>query len=78
MARKYENQILERLACDVANWWQTERRDPRVAERMDPGFVRKLDELEGLTRGDNRRCHCLTGRDSAGARHDIQCPAFMR
>jgi hypothetical protein len=76
MARKYENEILERLACDIANWWLRQRQDPRVTDRMDPGFARKLDELEGLTRGDDRRCHCLTSRDSLGARHDVQCPAF--
>lgn len=76
MKRVYEHEVLERLACDIANAWLQQQRDTRVTDRMEPHFVRKLDELQGLTRGDERRCRCLSGRDSGGQHHDIQCPAF--
>jgi len=72
----YENDILERLAADVANLWRRQRLDRRVVDAMDPVLVRKLDELDGLTLGDARRCGCLAARDSAGTRHDLQCPAY--
>lgn len=75
--RKYEGDLIERLACDVANAWGRFRlHEPRLVDRMDPHLVRKLDEFDGLTRGDGRRCVCLTGRDSRGVRHDLRCPAF--
>ncbi len=73
---KYENEVLERLACDVANAWLRQQLDPRAISRLEPHFMRKLDELQGLTRGDNRRCLCLSGRDSGGESHDVLCPAY--
>lgn len=60
---------LEQLACEIANWWLRERIN--MEGRMDPNFVRKLNELEVLTRGNERRCFCL----SKNSGHDIRCPA---
>lgn len=73
---KYENEVLERLACDVANAWRRQQAERGVTDRMDPHFMRKLDELEGLTRGNNHRCLCLSGTFSGGESHDVLCPAY--
>lgn len=77
MATKYEHEILERLGCDIAERWRDQRRlNPRIVDAMEPQLVRKLDELDGQTYGDERRCRCLAGKDSDGKHHDPRCGAW--
>jgi len=66
----YENRILE-AACKLSNFWLRQRLDPRVTGHMEPGMHDWLDKLEKLTRGDERRCFCL----SKNSGHDLMCPA---
>lgn len=66
---------LEKLACEIANAWLRQQRDPRAVDKLDLILVSKLHELHRATRGDGRRCFCLAGRDSAGTVHSLSCPA---
>lgn len=70
---------LRELACSVSESWKRFRmHEAATLGGMDPLLVSQLDELEKTTRGDVRRCFCLTYRDSGGKRHDIQCSAWKR
>ena len=77
MAIKNYGQVwLESIVCQLASWWDRERRDKRITDRLDPSFMRLLDDIEKLTRGDDRRCVCFSFKTSG--QHDIACPAYSR
>jgi hypothetical protein len=75
--QRYEQELVDDV-FRVAALWQRQRLDPRVTRKMDPAFLRALDEIEKKTRGDDRRCECLAFKDSKGAYHDAACPARKR
>lgn len=69
------NERIVGLACSASNLWFRQRQDDRIVGKMDPLFVRLLDEVESATRGDVRRCECLAFKKGGGKHHDLQCPA---
>lgn len=76
-------QQLEDLALRIANAWEHQGRTNGLAlngpGHLTAQLVRVLDELDELTRGDERRCYCDTGRRARErgepGSHDMRCPA---
>ena len=71
-ALPYGVDVNEDLIALLSSHWLTARRDDRIVRTLPPVLVRALDELERR----NPVCQCLAARDSAGARHDLQCRAY--
>lgn len=65
------NDELLHVIADLANEWQTARKDTALVGRMPVSLSRLLDDLERGTRGDAKRCYCLSPQSG----HDLICPA---
>lgn len=72
---------VDQIVLALANEWL--RMDPESRRRMRESVCTNsgarieslLCELHTLTKGDPRRCFCISGRTG---NHDMRCPAFIR
>ena len=63
------------VAHKIAVHWHRDRIHYAAELRKLPQQIQSLlDDLEKMTRGDDRRCFCL----SRSSGHDMQCPARKR